>query len=686
MLICTLLVGRARAQAPSAPAVSGDYEGTVAGLHLLLHVQRDAAGKMTGTFDSVDQKAIGIPCNNFSLSGKKFSFDVPAVHGHYDGTVSADTKTITGTWNQGASMPLVFTQVASAAPAFVPAAKTSPIDGDWNGALGPLTMVLHLKSDQAGKEYLTLDIPKQNALGIPGENATLKGNTFSFDVPAVHGHYDGTLSADGKTIVGTWNQGSPMPLTLTRQEAFVPADKPSIADGEWHGILTGKAGALHTVLHVKSDKQGKQYASLDSPDQQAQDIECANAVLKDKTFSFDVPSIHGSYVGAVSADGSTLNGTWTQTISGVTERSKLPLSFTKLAATSATATTPKPVAAPPLTLDKLSAELDAELKPLLENPELAGWRDGGVAIGIYDKGKQRVLTYGTAKPDSLFEIGSITKTFTGLILSEMVIDKKITLDTPVRELLPPGTVAKPAGPEITMLALATHHSGLPRMPDNFHPADPANPYANYTQKDLYDYMAKQGVAQKPNAEFSYSNLGMGLAGNALANKAGEPYATLLQQDVLDPLHMQHTFIVIPPVEEKNFITGHNGKGAPVHGWDLNAMAPAGGIRSDAGDMLKYVVAQLHPPAGIIAQAVALQHEPRADAGPGKIAINWLIDPKTENYSHGGATGGYLTFALFNVKNDLAAIVLVNRQSNLAPSLGARIAALLEGNPAYPIQQ
>jgi CubicO group peptidase (beta-lactamase class C family) len=102
-----------------------------------------------------------------------------------------------------------------------------------------------------------------------------------------------------------------------------------------------------------------------------------------------------------------------------------------------------------------------------------------VAIGVFERGEQRVLTYGVAKEDSLFEIGSVTKTFTGLILSEMVVDKKVSLDTPVRELLPPGTGAKPAGPEITLLSLATHHSGMARMPDNFHPADPANPYAEH---------------------------------------------------------------------------------------------------------------------------------------------------------------------------------------------------------------
>src|SRR5262249_57325843 len=93
----------------------------------------------------------------------------------------------------------------------------------------------------------------------------------------------------------------------------------------------------------------------------------------------------------------------------------------------------------------------------------------GLAIGVWKDGERRVFIYGTAKPDSLFELGSISKTFTGLMLAQMVVQGKVRLDEPVRELLPPGTVTKPPDSEITLLDLATHHSGLPAMPDNMRP-------------------------------------------------------------------------------------------------------------------------------------------------------------------------------------------------------------------------
>ena len=124
----------------------------------------------------------------------------------------------------------------------------------------------------------------------------------------------------------------------------------------------------------------------------------------------------------------------------------------------------------------LQSVMDRDLRQQLTSGELAPGTGVGLAIGVLKHGERRVFTYGAAKPDSLFEIGSISKTFTGLILARMVAEGKVRLDEPVRELLPAGTVAKPAGEEITLLDLATHHSGLPPMPDNFPPADLGQPF------------------------------------------------------------------------------------------------------------------------------------------------------------------------------------------------------------------
>jgi D-alanyl-D-alanine-carboxypeptidase/D-alanyl-D-alanine-endopeptidase len=190
----------------------------------------------------------------------------------------------------------------------------------------------------------------------------------------------------------------------------------------------------------------------------------------------------------------------------------------------------------------------------------------GLAIGVYEHGVPRVFAYGTAKPDSLFEIGSITKTFTGLTLARMVEEGKVQLDEPVRELLPPGTVDKPAGNEITLLDLATQHSGLPRMPGNFHPADRANPYVDYHAADLYEYLAKHGLRKPADATFLYSNLGFGLLGQALANRAHMSYPDLVKAEITGPLGMSDTVISLSPDQQRRFMQGHDGDGHPVSSW------------------------------------------------------------------------------------------------------------------------
>jgi len=185
----------------------------------------------------------------------------------------------------------------------------------------------------------------------------------------------------------------------------------------------------------------------------------------------------------------------------------------------------------PVAAADLQSVLDKDLAEVLKSEELAPTTGAGVSIAVVEHGVRRIFSYGTAKPDSIFEIGSVTKTFTGLLLSQLVEQNKVKFDEPVRELLPPGTVAKPAGDEITLLDLATQHSGLPRMPDNFKPADLDNPYADYRAANLYEFLAKQGVAKPAKTDFVYSNLGFGLLGQALAVRSGLSYPVLLKNEI-----------------------------------------------------------------------------------------------------------------------------------------------------------
>ena len=326
----------------------------------------------------------------------------------------------------------------------------------------------------------------------------------------------------------------------------------------------------------------------------------------------------------------------------------------------------------------------------LQSGALTPPADTGIAIGVVKHGVRRVFAYGPAKPDSIFEIGSITKTFTGLVLARMLAQGKVKLDQPVRELLPPDTVTKPRGNEITLLDLATQHSGLPRMPDNLQPADKANPYADYRQEDLYAYVAKRGVARPATPAFLYSNLGFGLLGLALANRAGTTWPNLVQEEITGPLGMTDTVVSLSPAQKSRFIQGYDADNHPVPALDLDALAGAGALRSTAGDMLTYLEANLHPEklSSRLSAALVQSHQLQADVSPGvRIALAWIYATGPGTYWHDGATSGYNSYAFFNPKGDYAAIVLLNNRltpGGSADLLGEHIRQRLAGQPAISL--
>lgn len=328
------------------------------------------------------------------------------------------------------------------------------------------------------------------------------------------------------------------------------------------------------------------------------------------------------------------------------------------------------------------AAMNQDMPPLPPN--------AGVAIGIWRDTERQIMTYGVARPDSLFEIGSISKTFTGLLLARMVAEGKARYDEPVRQLLPRGTVAKPQGPEITLFDLATHRSGLPRMPANFRPIDRTNPYADYDAPKLYAYLKAHGVAKPASPEYRYSNLGLGLLGQALADRAGKSYTEHLHDQITAPLGLADTTVHLSPGQQQRFLQGHNEKNLPVHAWDLDALAGAGAIRSSAGDMLTYLAANLHPERHPPLQAaLASSHQLRADAAGGsQIALAWHYSPEDAAYYHSGATAGFTSYAAFSPQADTAIVVLTNTgpSFHLPPELiAAHLRQRLAGTPAVSLR-
>ena len=365
----------------------------------------------------------------------------------------------------------------------------------------------------------------------------------------------------------------------------------------------------------------------------------------------------------------------------------------------ATPVTPAPTyqpAVPPVKIADMQRVLERDLGSAFTASDGAFAPDhhGGAVIGLLQHGEKRVIAYGTAKPDSIFEIGSITKTFTGLVLARMVAEGKVTLDEPVRLLLPRGTVVKPAGREITLLDLITHHSGLPRTPTNL-PAT-ATPYADYHAAQLYVYMAGHGVALPTHPQFLYSNLGVGLLGQALAERAGTTYPKLVREEITGPLGMADTAAAWAPGQAGRILQSYSVSHKPVPVTDLDALAGAGAIRSTAGDLLTYLQAQLHPESldvsldarlGTLATALVQSHAFHADASPdSRIALAWMYNPTLGAYWHNGSVAGYTSDTFFNPKEDYAAVVLYNSASpvGFASMLDEHIRERFAGLPAISL--
>jgi serine-type D-Ala-D-Ala carboxypeptidase/endopeptidase len=194
-------------------------------------------------------------------------------------------------------------------------------------------------------------------------------------------------------------------------------------------------------------------------------------------------------------------------------------------------------------------------------------------------------TGGPVNEKTIFEIGSITKLFTALLLSDMANRGEVRLDEPVAELLPAGTrVPVRHGRAITLRDLASHYSGLPRVPTNleYHPSDP---YAGYTAEKLYQFLAAHELIRTPGDSFEYSNLGVGLLAHALVLRAGASgYESLIRARILDPLRMDDTVIAIPSRLTGNIASGHDESLDPVPDWNLGVLAGAGAFRSNLSDL------------------------------------------------------------------------------------------------------
>ncbi len=297
------------------------------------------------------------------------------------------------------------------------------------------------------------------------------------------------------------------------------------------------------------------------------------------------------------------------------------------------------------------------------------------------------------QPQTLFEIGSVTKTVTALALSVLVESGTVRLATPLRTLLPEGTeVPRHGTTEITLEHLARHTSGLPRSPTPFSHdlwvavVEAGNPYAELDEATTLSSLARMRLRHAPGTgRGSYSNLGAGLLGIALRRAAGaDDYADLAQQTVLSPLGLVDT--VVQPGREQSvrLAQGHGTFGRPVVDWYLEGLAGAGALRSTVPDLLSYLRAQLDPESTPLAAAIRRTHVLWQPDRRQTIGLGWFRTRLRggDMWWHNGGTGGFRSFAAFSPQVRRAVAVLVNDRRG-PERAGVAALGVAESSPKGP---
>jgi serine-type D-Ala-D-Ala carboxypeptidase/endopeptidase len=579
-----------------------------------------------------------------------------------------------------------------AAPVFAQDAR-----GDWHGVLHvtptvDARVVVHIRPTAGGGLEGALDSLDQGLYDTPIDDVTAKDGQLSFSYPIARATFAGRWDASAGGWKGVWSQGrGQLPLTLMPGD-LPPAPTVAGLDGEWDGALNLGVGlALRLAFHIASGPHGT-LVTMDSVDQGAYGTP-ASAISRDAAkVTLEMKAIGAVYVAQLSDDGQRLSGVFTQ------GGQPIPLALKRLAP-GQPSPWPRPAVAagptPALPAD-WKPPSDDEIRALLVQRIDVEHQGVGIVVGVVEPGYTRIVAYGKSEApdgrldgDTEFEIGSITKVFTALALVDLAQKGALKLDDPIDKFLPPSVKAPTKdGKSITLVDLATNTSGLPRLPTNFAPKDPANPYADYSMDQLWTFLSSYQLPRDPGASWEYSNLGFGLLGDLLVRRAGADFdfEILLKTLVTGPLGMKSTTVTLTREERARLAVGHDSLLRRVPGWDLPTLEGAGALRSTANDLMRLLAAEMGAQSSLkSAMAVTLSTRRPTVSPAMEAALGWemLKLPTGEIIEHGGGTGGYHTYVAFNPKTRVGVVVLTNAETiNGGDDLALHI---LTGAPVLHLQ-
>jgi serine-type D-Ala-D-Ala carboxypeptidase/endopeptidase len=341
----------------------------------------------------------------------------------------------------------------------------------------------------------------------------------------------------------------------------------------------------------------------------------------------------------------------------------------------------------------LGLDLRAQTEPLAA-PLISDRVVVGFVVGLFRRGETQVLSFGELRRgsggapdgDTVYEIGSITKVFTGILLADRILEGAMEVDAPVQRYLPERVrVPVLEGQPITLRHLATHTAGLSRDPELMRPRDRQNPFADLTLDQLYGSLSGMGPKQPP-GRFAYSNFGLGVLGHVVGLQARATYEELLVERICTPLGMHDTRAAAHAGMLARLAPPYDDAHVPVKNWDLPVLAGAGGLRSTVNDLLKFIRATLPPDERTaLGRAIQLSHRKLHTREDGRgNAYGWQISKSGQILFHGGSTGGYRAFLGIVPARQAGVVVLSNTARRPQINrLGEQLIALVLGQAAKP---
>ena len=339
---------------------------------------------------------------------------------------------------------------------------------------------------------------------------------------------------------------------------------------------------------------------------------------------------------------------------------------------------------PKLAEERFLGVMESKIQRILAERVDKHHKSIGISTGIINAHGSRIVCRGrlnhnsqqSIDEDTIFELCSITKVFTGLLLAQMAECGEIDIDDFIKDFLPEQVkVPSRHSRNITFRHLATHTSGLPRMPDNLS--------QDYTVEQMYEFLSNYTLTREIGAEFEYSNLGFGLLGHLLSRKAGVPYEKLIIDRICKPLEMNHTRIRFSQKLKKQLVMGYNYDGQAVERWALpKTLLGAGALRSTTKDLLKFLAANMELVESSLSQAMLKTQPDKASSHirKSRTGLGWNIRIREDSQIiwHMGEVEGHSSFIGFD-RNKCVGVVVLSNSGNSAGDIGFHLL-----NDKYPL--